>query len=474
MKGDCSLFARLYISCQTRDGDLDEFFPHENQGSLPSLLHGDKLRLPKKKSEPSECLQANTTPQTDVPSAIDVAIIDSTAVVNMVKPGTEKTFSGYAEESFLPYINSHLRHVKRVDVVWDEYVENSLKATTSSDQGTSVPRRVAANYQLPHNWKDFLRVDENKYKLFNYLAESIASPKVEKQVISTYGKQVLSTLPRDDTSSLAPCTHEEADTRMLLHVQDAVQRGHKKILLLTVDTDALVLKVAVLYQLREHEQLELWVAFGTGTHLRYIPAHDISRNLGSQVSKALPVIHAFTGCDTVSSLRGKKTALEVWKSYPEVTTAFLTRAHNPSEVSNSCMELLEHFVVLLYDRTSSKTAVNEARKRMFPQKGRALHAIPPTRAALVEHTKHATYQAGHWWGQVLTPSPVVPCPQEWGWTLEEGIWKPFWTTLPEVTKLCHELVWCSCKKGCQARCSCVKAGLRCTALCTCTDECNNA
>ncbi|KAJ7361937.1 hypothetical protein OS493_014584 [Desmophyllum pertusum] len=122
-----------------------------------------------------------------------------------------------------------------------------------------------------------------------FLAECIASLEVEKQVISTYGKQILSTLPRDDTSSLAPCTHEEADTSMLLHVQGAVQQGHEKIRVRTVDTDVLVLAVAVLQQLREHERLELWVAFGTGTHLRYIATHEIFRSLGPQVSKALPV-----------------------------------------------------------------------------------------------------------------------------------------------------------------------------------------
>lgn len=31
LKSDVSLFSRLYISCQSRDGDLDEFFHHENQ-----------------------------------------------------------------------------------------------------------------------------------------------------------------------------------------------------------------------------------------------------------------------------------------------------------------------------------------------------------------------------------------------------------------------------------------------------------
>ena len=476
MKSDCSLFARLYISCQTRDGDLDEFFKHENQGCPPSLSHLCKLRLPKKKSDLSECLQAHTTPQSEVPGGIDVSIIDGAAVVNMIKPGTEKTFSGYAEQSFLPYVKAQLRHVKRVDIVWDEYVENSLKATTRSDRGAGIRRRVAANNQLPRNWKEFLCVDENKRELFKFLAECIASLEVEKQVISTYGKQILSTLPRDDTSSLAPCTHEEADTRMLLHVQDAVQQGHEKILVRTVDTDVLVLAVAVLQQLREHERLELWVAFGTGTHLRYIATHEIFRSLGPQVSKALPVFHAFTGCDTVSCFggRGKKTALETWKSYPDVTHAFLTLAQAPSEVSDACMEQLERFVVLLYDRTSSKMEVNDARKQLFAQKGRALDAIPPTRAALVEHTKRAAYQAGHCWGQALTPSPVLPSPEEWGWTMDGEIWMPFWTSLPDVTKSCRELVRCGCKKGCRGRCSCVKADLRCTALCTCTDECDNA
>ena len=32
LKSDCSLFSRRYISCQTRNGDLDDFLRHENQG----------------------------------------------------------------------------------------------------------------------------------------------------------------------------------------------------------------------------------------------------------------------------------------------------------------------------------------------------------------------------------------------------------------------------------------------------------
>ena len=99
MRNDCSLFARLYISNQTGDGDLDEFFKHENQRCPPALSHLGKLRLPKKKSDLAEWLQVYTTPQSEMPSAIDIIVIDGAAVVNMIKPGIEKTFSGYAQSS---------------------------------------------------------------------------------------------------------------------------------------------------------------------------------------------------------------------------------------------------------------------------------------------------------------------------------------------------------------------------------------
>ena len=36
MKSDMQLFSRLYIACQTHDGNLDEFFRHANQSCPPS------------------------------------------------------------------------------------------------------------------------------------------------------------------------------------------------------------------------------------------------------------------------------------------------------------------------------------------------------------------------------------------------------------------------------------------------------
>ena len=65
-----------------------------------------------------------------MPTGIDTIIIDAAAIVNMIKPGEGNTFACYAEKSFLPFVKAQLRHAGRVDIVWDEYIENKLKATT--------------------------------------------------------------------------------------------------------------------------------------------------------------------------------------------------------------------------------------------------------------------------------------------------------------------------------------------------------
>ena len=381
----------------------------------------------------------------------------------MIRPNKETTctFEDYALKSFLPYIEGQARLVDRLDVVWDVYVENSLKQTAKCNRGTGVRRRIFASNPIPRNWSEFLRVDDNKNQLFKFLAEYFSNLQTDNQVITTIGEQVVCNFQRD-VSGLAPCSHEEADTRIMLHVQDAINHGYTRIAIRTVDTDVLVLAVAALSHLSGPAKLELWVTFGTGANLRYIAAHKICNRLGPRVSKALPFFHAFTGCDTVSYFagKGKKTAFEAWKLYPEVTHAFLLLTQEPQEVSESCMTNIERLTVLIYDRTSSKLTVNEARKQLFAQKGRSRDSIPPSRAALVEHTKRAAYQAGHCWNQALKARPVLPSPGNWGWTLYDGKWEPYWTALPDVTKVCRELVRCGCKKGCRGRCSCLKVKRR--------------
>ncbi|XP_064086105.1 uncharacterized protein LOC135201158 [Macrobrachium nipponense] len=352
-RSDSELFSRLYITCQTRDGDLEQFFKHENSAHPPALSQNGRIHFGSK-SDLLRPLEQLVEP-TSHPPQVSSVILDGAAVVQMLNPGPghSKTFLDYATDIFVPYILSQLQNHSRLDLVWDRYANSgSLKATARANRGKGIRRRVTGTALLPGNWHTFLRVDENKEELFHFLSkqvmESINVP--EKQLIATDGEQVIAVPPFEDTAALAPRNHEEADTRMMVHAADAVKSGHCRILIRTVDTDEVVLAVWMAQELHEADD-ELWLAIGTGKSFRYIAAHKLAASLGPDKSKALPVFHAITGCDTVSSFagRGKITAWAVWDIFPEVTNAFLTLASAPSEISEDTLATLERYIVLLYD-----------------------------------------------------------------------------------------------------------------------------
>jgi len=80
---------------------------------------------------------------------------------------------------------------------------------------------------------------------------------------------------------------------------------------------------------------------------------------------------------------GKKSAWETWTNFPQATNAFLEMYLHSAKLSKSCLAMVWHFVVLLYNRTSTSGSVNCTRKQLFIQKGRTLENIPPTHDALM-------------------------------------------------------------------------------------------
>ena len=262
LKSDVGLFSRLYISCQTRDGNLEEFSYHKNQAYPPALSDCGKLHL-RTKSDLLTCLRELEGHSEETP-VTTCTVLDGAAIVKMLKPGSASNFAEYASQIFTPYVCSKFQNASRVDLVWDKYMEDTLKGTTRAKRGKGMRRRVVAGALLPSNWMDFLRVDGNKTDLFKFLSNALLDSfsVKEKQLVVTDGELVLSKPPLQDLDSLSPCSHEEADTRMLLHANHAAHHGHHKILIWTVDTDVVILAVYVALVLGS--QYELWLAFGTG------------------------------------------------------------------------------------------------------------------------------------------------------------------------------------------------------------------
>lgn len=211
---------------------------------------------------------------------MSVKVLDGPAVVHMLNPGLSKTFLNYADSVFIPFVNRELATVSRLDVIWDRYDTDSLKNEAREKRGTGQRTRVTSNTKIPKGWANFLRDNSNKEELFHFLALQCQATEFTagKEFYTTDGPTVLSNSARDK-SALEPCNHEEADTRIMVHIGDAAAQGHTKIMVRTVDTDVVVLAISCVSQLPQLE--ELWVHIGTGKNHQFLPCHAIAASLGN-------------------------------------------------------------------------------------------------------------------------------------------------------------------------------------------------
>ncbi|KAJ8046459.1 hypothetical protein HOLleu_05133 [Holothuria leucospilota] len=142
IKKDCQLFSKLFISCQNRECDLNEFFRHENH-PLPAALSDDgKLHLCQK-SQLATILEALVTIPDKEPEA-DCIIIYGSALVNSLPPRTSKTFEEYSALDVLPTVQLYSIRYKRTDNAFNVYHSFSLKSETRSKRGHGVRRRVTS------------------------------------------------------------------------------------------------------------------------------------------------------------------------------------------------------------------------------------------------------------------------------------------------------------------------------------------
>ncbi|XP_056003733.1 uncharacterized protein LOC130049767 [Ostrea edulis] len=105
LKEECQLFSKLFISCQSRECDFQEFFKHENQAFLASLSDNGKL-LSCQKSQLVPLLEDKIT-LPDVLPGVEVIIINGLDLVNANPPRTSKTFEEYAMKKFASKIQSY-------------------------------------------------------------------------------------------------------------------------------------------------------------------------------------------------------------------------------------------------------------------------------------------------------------------------------------------------------------------------------
>ena len=99
-------------------------------------------------------------------------------------------------------------------------------------------------------------------------------------------------------------THDEADTRILLHTID-LATTHSRMIVRCDDTDVLVLLIYYCGKVM-FANCKVYMNAGhcskTTNRQRFIPIYEIASKIGQDVSICLPASHAISGCDTKSSL----------------------------------------------------------------------------------------------------------------------------------------------------------------------------
>ena len=94
------MYENLYVTCQSREGDLDNFFAHENHAFPVSLSEYGKLRKATSKSDFLQCMESLADVTYDAPD-VSMKVIDGAAFTNMNRPKSSITYGKYCEDEFL-------------------------------------------------------------------------------------------------------------------------------------------------------------------------------------------------------------------------------------------------------------------------------------------------------------------------------------------------------------------------------------
>ena len=127
------------------------------------------------------------------------------------------------------------------------YKTCTLKGEARMRRGQGMRRRVTGTSKTPTNLRSFLRDDDNKTELFQFLVDTICQTQTTSTIIVTKEACVICNDNQKSLEAVSPCPHEETDTRIFVHARDAAIEGSKALVIKANDTDIVIIAVSVYY-----------------------------------------------------------------------------------------------------------------------------------------------------------------------------------------------------------------------------------
>ena len=157
-------------------------------------------------------------------------------------------------------------------------------------------------------------------------------------------------------------THEEADTRLLVHALHAARSGSKAVVVTAEDTDVMVICLGFHKDIPCH----IFQKRGTQNRTRFVDITKLGSAIGVTICNSLIGLHSFTGCDTVSAFagRGKLGALKLLKKDTVYQETF-SQLGQSWDVSTELFERVQQSTCRMYAAGKGTTDVNELRYQLF-------------------------------------------------------------------------------------------------------------
>ncbi|GFO26910.1 hypothetical protein PoB_005341500 [Plakobranchus ocellatus] len=237
----------------------------------------------------------------------------------------------------------------------------------------------------------------------------------------TGNQGLVNSIPMPDLYS----SHEEADSRIILHCMYALQQPTtERVIVRLPDSDVFLL----LLSFSDAISKPLIFDTGSGNNRRQLNITDLAATMSERLRDAIISLQAFTACDSTSCFagKGKLKALKMLQGDQDLKDTF-SRFDTLETISGQDMQVIETFVCQLYGKPSHTRVRYDKVRQYFKGKkgilsnseGVVLSQMPPCQDVLTLHTQRANLQTKIWRAS-SSNFPDLPKPENNGWCLSSS------------------------------------------------------
>ena len=187
-----------------------------------------------------------------------------------------KTFGEFSE-SFLAMILSICKNASRIDLIFDTFMEGSVKDTerlrrskSKAIEFSKIREDTLLSVEMETFWES---ISNNAYVQSQAIPFVLNGMAQELQIIlcqsAKNGK--VETFPESNNN------FEVADVRLIPHVIHAVLAGTERIVILSRDTDVLIITLYFWNLFNSHGLRQFWMRAGVSDPTRHIPLHSLAK-----------------------------------------------------------------------------------------------------------------------------------------------------------------------------------------------------